>query len=143
MGRNSQGKGRALNYSADAWFFLQFVNKHPKALAVWRDIIEDKSRLLVSTAVIAELVKRFLMKNLKTELEEILIKLKNSEKISIAEVTIEIANDAGRYAYSYDMTTVDGIILATAINTDYKNILSKDEHFKIPEKQKLIKRVFW
>ncbi|MBI2543199.1 MAG: PIN domain-containing protein [Candidatus Aenigmarchaeota archaeon] len=132
-----------MNYSADTWFFLQLVNKHSKAIAIWKEIIEDKSRLLVSTVVIAETVKRFLMKNLKKELEDLLVNLKNSEKILIAEVTTEIANDAGKYAYSYGMTVVDGIILSTALKMDYKNIISIDEHFEQAEKQKLMKRIFW
>ncbi len=132
-----------MNYSADTWFFLQLANKHPKAIAIWKEIIEGKGRLLVSTVVIAETVKRFFMKNLKKELEGLLINLKNSEKVLVAEVTAEIANDAGKYAYSYDMTIVDGIILSTALKMNYKNIISIDEHYKHAEKQELVKRVFW
>ncbi len=132
-----------MNYSVDTWFFLQLANKHPKAITIWKEIIEGKGRLLVSTVVIAETVKRFLMKNLKKESEELLVNLKNSEKVLIAEVTTEIANDAGKYAYSYDMTTADGIILSTALKMDYKNIISIDEHYEPAERQKLIKRIFW
>jgi len=61
----------------------------------------------------------------------------------VIDVTKEIAEDGGRYAYGQDMPTVDGIILSTAVKTDHKNILSNDDHYKTAEKQKLVKRTFW
>ena len=132
-----------MNYSADTWFFLQLASKHPKAIAIWKEIIEGKGRLLVSTVVIAETVKRFLMRKFRSELETLLVNLGDSEKISIAELSKELAQEAGKYAFSYSMTTVDSIILANAIASGHTNIISNDEHFKRPEKQKLIKRIFW
>lgn len=132
-----------MKYTADTWFFLQLVKKHPKAIEVWKEIIEGKGRMIVSTVVIAETVKNFLMKNLNKELKTIMDNLRSSEKVSVVEVTKEIAEEGGKYAYSYNMPTIDGIILETAILMEHTNILSIDEHYIKAEKQGKIKRVCW
>lgn len=132
-----------MRYCADTWFFLQLSNNHPKALEIWKEIKEGKGRLAVSTVVIAETVKHLLRKNLKRDLESLSHAFNTSEKITIVDVTKKIAEEGGKFSYSQDMPVIDGIIQATAISMDYTNILSDDEHYKIAEKRKLIKRIFW
>ena len=132
-----------MNYCADTWFFLQIANQHPKAIAVWKEVKEGKGRLVVSTIVIAETIKQLLRKNLNKYIDPLSEAFGTSDKIILIDVTKEIAEDAGRYAYGQDMPTVDGVILSTAIKTDHTNVLSNDEHYKTAEKQKLVKRIFW
>ena len=132
-----------MKYCADTWFFIQIAIKHPKALDIWKEITEGKGRLVVSTIVVAETVKQLLMKNKEKELEAFLEAFRSSEKIIVIDVNREIAEKAGRYSFSYKIPTTDGVILATAILTEHTNILSEDVHYRVAEKQKKIKRVFW
>ena len=132
-----------MKYCADTWFFLQIANQHPKAVDVWKEIKEGKGRIVVSTVVIAETIKQLLRKNLNKHIGSLSEAFRTSDKITVIDVTKEIAEDGGRYAYGQDMPTVDGIILSTAIKTDHRNVLSNDEHYKTAEKQKLVKRIFW
>ncbi|MBI3412568.1 MAG: type II toxin-antitoxin system VapC family toxin [Candidatus Aenigmarchaeota archaeon] len=132
-----------MKYCADTWFFIQLTNRHPKAVDIWSEIKSGKGRLVVSTVVIAEAVKEILKNNLFRDLGDFLHAFSVSENITVIDVTKEIATDGGKYSFSQNMTTIDGIIQATAIKTDHINILSRDEHYKKAEKQGLIKRVFW
>jgi len=132
-----------MRYCADTWFFIQLANGHPKALEIWKEIKDGKGRLAVSTVVIAETIKQLLRKNLQKDLESLSNAFGTSEKITVVDVTNEIANEAGKFSYSQDMPIIDGIIQATAISMNYPNILTNDEHYKPAERQKLIKRVFW
>ena len=132
-----------MKYCADTWFFIQLAEQHPKAIDIWKEIKEGKGRLVVSTVVIAETVKQLLRKNLSKDIDLLSQAFKTSEKVRVIDVTKEIAEDGGRYAYSQNMSTIDGIIQATAIKTDYRDILSNDEHYKQAEKRKSIKRIYW
>ncbi len=132
-----------MKYCADTWFFVQLTNRHPKAVGIWEEIKSGEGRLVISTVVIAETVKELLKQALAANLDAFLHAFEVSEKIMVIDVTKEIASDGGKYAFSQNMTTVDGIIQATAIKTDYRNILSGNEHYKKAEKQGLIKRIFW
>lgn len=143
MGKNTQREGRRLKYCVDTWFFLQLANQHPKAINVWKEVKEGKGRLVVSTVVIAETVKHLLRKNLNKYLDSLSEAFRTSDKITIIDVTKEIAEDGGKYSFGQNIPTIDGIILSTAIKTEHRNILSDDTHYKTAEKQKLVKRIFW
>ena len=132
-----------MRYCADTWFFIQLANNNPKALEIWQEIKDGKGRLAISTLVIAETIKQFLRKNMKKDLESLSHAFTNSEKISVVDVTKEIAEMGGKFSYYHDMPIIDSIIQATAVTMNYTNILSSDEHYKIAERQKIIKRIFW
>lgn len=68
-------------------------------------------------------------------------KIESSQKISVVNLNLEIAKEAGRIGNTYNCTTSDSVILATAIETGYTNILTDDEHFIPAEKQGKIKIV--
>lgn len=132
-----------MRYCVDTWFFLQIANRHPKAIEIWNEILEGKGRLIVSTVVIAETVKQLLRKNLKKDLKVFSDDFSNSEKITVVDVTKDIAESGGKFSYSANMSVIDGIIQATAISMNCQNIISNDEHYKTAERQKIIKRIFW
>jgi len=131
-----------MNYSADTWFFIQLSEGSQKAEEIWKEIIEGKGRLVVSSIVIAETVKVLLRKNLKKRLNDFMIAFRSSDKINVVDVTKLIAEEAGRISYSYNIPITDAIITVTAILTDHCNILSKDSHYDILEKDEKIRKFF-
>ncbi|MBI2133984.1 PIN domain-containing protein [Candidatus Woesearchaeota archaeon] len=108
---------------------------------IWLDVTEGKSRLVVPTIIITELTKAFLRKNLGRELQEFLSSIEKSQKISIVDLTPSIASQAGKFSNTFNMPTVDSVILATAISTEYDNILTNDPHFNLPARQNKIKMI--
>lgn len=131
-----------MNYTADTWFFVQLIEeKKEKAKSIWTEIKEGKGRLIVPTVVIVEMSKRLLKKNLGEELNDFLMGLEKSEKIFVVELTSKIAAMAGKLGNSYDLKIADSVILATAIYTDYTNIITDDEHFTMPAKHGKIRVV--
>ncbi len=130
-----------MRYTADSWFFVKISEKNPKALNLWEEITTGKGRLVVPTVVIAEIEKRFLKRNLNQLFEEFLSQMENSEKIFIVGLTLEIAKEAGKLGNTYNLSTIDSIILATAKLTEFTELISDDEHFILAEKNNLIKRV--
>ncbi|MFH0836824.1 MAG: PIN domain-containing protein [Candidatus Aenigmatarchaeota archaeon] len=132
-----------MKYTADSWFFIELINQNTRALNIWMEINEGKSRLIVPSIVIAEIVRKFLKNNLNRELQTLLNGFNNTEKIRIVDLTKEIAEHSGKLSYTYNMPMVDAIILTTAILTEYNNIITDDPHFKPAEKQNRIKRVRW
>ena len=110
-------------YTADTSFFIRLSESVPKALALWHEIVEGKSKLAVPTAVLVELKNRLLKRNLQNEAEELIDIFENSSKIVLIPLTTNLAKKAGSLGYTYNMTNFDAIVLATAIEAGYKNIL--------------------
>jgi predicted nucleic acid-binding protein len=132
-----------MRYAADSWFFIKFMEKDSKAIALWEDIKYGKGRLAVPSVVITEIVKKFLTRGLNKELDMLILGLNSSEKIFIIDLTREIAEEAGKLGYSFNVPTIDSIVLATAIKTGHNNIISDDSDYKKAEKQGKIKRIRW
>ena len=128
-----------MKYTADSWFFIQLSKGAEKAAKIWEEIKLGKGRLVVPTIVIVEVKKRLLSYGLNKFAEEFVDELESSQKISIVNLTLDIAKEAGKLGNSYNCTTADAVILATAIETGYINILTDDKHFLQAEKQGKVK----
>lgn len=132
-----------MKYTADSWFFIQLSKGVENAAKIWHEIKTGKGRLAVPTIVIVEVKKRLLSHGLNKFAEELIEELEASQKISIVDLTLDIAKEAGRLGNTYKCTTPDSVILATAIATDYANLITADEHFISAEKQGKIKIISW
>lgn len=128
-----------MKYTADTWFFIQLSKGVQKSVEIWKDIKLGKARLIVPTIVIVEVKKRLLGYGISKYSEELIDELEASQKISIVDLTLDIAKEAGKLGYTYNCTTSDAVILATAIETGYINLLTDDKHFLQAEKQGKIK----
>ena len=125
-------------YTADTSFFIRLSEELPKAVAVWHEVVEGKSRLAVPTIVLVELKNRMLKRDMQKEAEELINTFEESSKITLVPLTAELAKKAGSLSYTYNMTNFDSVILATAVETEYKNVLSSDPSFVKATKQGLI-----
>ena len=128
-----------MKYTADSWFFIQLSKGSAKAKEVWESIKLGKGRLIVPTIVIVEVKKRLLSYGLSKYAEELIDELEASQKISIVALTLEIAKEAGKIGNTFNCTTADAVILATAIETGYTDLLTDDKHFIPAEKEGKIK----
>jgi predicted nucleic acid-binding protein len=127
-----------MSYTADTYFFIKLSESVPKAVALWQEIVGGKGRLAVPTVVLVELKNRFLKKNLQKEAQELISIFENSNKIVLIPLTTDLAKKAGNLSYTYNMTNFDAVVLATAIETGYKNVLSGDPSFLKASKHGLI-----
>ena len=90
----------------------------------------DESNLhgLMSVVTITELVK-ILGKKDELRMRTTLSKL-HSSKLSIIEVSWQVAQKAGEIRLKYDIPTIDSIIFATGIINGAKHILTRDKDFR-------------
>ena len=132
-----------MKYTADSWFFIQLSKRSEQAAKIWHEIKTGKGRLVVPTIVLVEVKKRLLSFGLNKFADELIDEMEASHKISIIDLTIDIAKEAGRFGNTYNCTTPDAVILATAIETGYTSLITNDEHFIPPEKQGKIKIINW
>src|SRR3989338_722535 len=130
-----------MKYTADSYFFIQLSKGTEKAKSIWEEIKPGKGRLVVPTIVIVEVKKRLLSYGLSKYADELIEELEASQKISIVDLTLELAKKSGTTGNSYKCTTADAVILTTAIETGYDNLISDDKHFIPAEKQGKIKLV--
>lgn len=128
-----------MKYTADSYFFIQLSKGTEKAKEIWEEIKLGKGRLVVPTIVIVEVKKRLLSYGLSKYADELVEEFEASQKISIVDLTLELAKKSGTTGNSYKCTTADAVILTTAIETGYNNLISNDKHFIPAEKQGKIK----
>ncbi len=127
-----------MRHTADTYFFIKLSESVPKALALWQEIVEGKGRLVIPTVVLVELKNRLLKRNLQKEAEELIRVFEDSSKIVLIPLTTDLAKKAGNLSYTYNMTNFDAVVLATAIETGYKNVLTSDPSFLRASKHGLI-----
>src|SRR3989338_3432602 len=132
-----------MKYTADSWFFIQLSKRSEHAAKIWHELKAGKGRLVVPTIVIVEVKKRLLSYGLNKFADELMDEMEASNKISIIDLTVDIAKEAGRLGNTYNCTTPDAVILATALETGYTSLITNDEHFLSPEKQGKIKIITW
>ncbi|MBI2541692.1 PIN domain-containing protein [Candidatus Woesearchaeota archaeon] len=127
-----------MRHTADTYFFIKLSESAPKALALWQEIIEGKGRLVIPTLVLVELKNRLLKRNLQKEADELVSTFEDSGKIILVPLTTDLAKKAGSLSYTYNMTNFDAVVLATAVETGYKNVLTSDPSFIRASKHGLI-----
>lgn len=123
-----------MKYTADTGFLIELSNANPKALDVWKEITKDKGKLIIPAPVIVEAAKRLLQKGKNAELQQMLLAVTASEKFGVCDLTFELAKDAGRLACAYNISAVDGCVLATAIATGFNVVLTTDTAFRRAKK---------
>ncbi len=132
-----------MKYTADTWFLLKLIDGDSNALQIRNEILEGKSRLVIPTIVVAELIRETVRKGKVRIAEEILKTLETSTKILVVDLNQTIAMEAGKLGISFSIPLVDSTILATAVLLDHAYLLTEDGHYKLAEKKGKVKRVFW
>ena len=127
-----------MKQTADTSFFIRVSEGITKAIEIWGDITDGKSRLVIPTVVLVELKNRFLKLGLSEKIEKLLATFEHSGRITLAPLTTDLAKKAGSLSYTYNMTNFDAVILATAIETEHKSVLTSDPFFLKPAKDGLI-----
>ena len=90
---------------------------------------EGNLKGLISVVTITELVK-ILGKKDELKMRATLSKL-HSSKLSIIDVSWQVAQKAGEIRLKYDIPTIDSIICATGILNGAKYVLTRDKDFRI------------
>ena len=133
-----------MKYCADTWFLLKLAEKDFKTLEIKRNIIEGKDRLLIPTVVILELFRKLMQKGKKEiEIESFLRNLTALEKVKTIFLDELIAKESAKISISYDVPTVDSIVVGTYKATDADILLSDDEDIKKLGKKKIINFQSW
>lgn len=131
-------------HCADTWFLLLLAEREEKASRIFREVIEGKDYLIIPAVVIAEFVKELLMRGKKLkEIEEFVDELERVKKMSVIQISKELAINSGSISLTFNMPMIDSIIASTARNLSCDSILSDDDHYEKFCKQNEIKLMRW
>ncbi len=120
-----------MKYTADTWFLLELYKRTEKALKIFRDTVEGKSRIMIPTVSILELVRVLIMRGDKLEkIESTLGELKATQKIQLIVLDEEIAKEAAKVSVTHNLSSVDAIIAATYKISGCNRLLSNDQDLK-------------
>jgi len=118
-----------MKYTADSWFFIQLSEGNQKAVRIWQEILDGKGRIVIPATVIVEIKRRFLKRNLGHFVEELLDEFYKSTKVFNVDLTVDLASKAGGLGFTYNIPPFDSVVLATAIETGFINVITGDKHF--------------
>jgi len=127
---------------ADTGFFIQLKNAHPMALTIWKQVIDEAVKLIVSTVSINEILVHYYRRGKSNDARELLVQMKALGNIDFVPVTEDIAEKSAGYRHALNLSTIDSLVLATFVVQGCDQIITTDGDFKIAEEQKICK-VMW
>ncbi len=133
----------AVVVALDTNIFISVKNReephHPYSKRVLDWIDDGALRGIVSTIVVAEMSSGFYENDELAEKDDFLTHLSGSKTYKIAEVSVSIADEAGRIRAKTGLRLPDSIIVATGLKEGARYLATNDESFK---KAKDLIRVF-
>jgi len=133
-----------MKYCSDTWFLLELYNKSDEAMKIFEEVIEAKSKIIIPTISIMELLRIAITRGEKLDKIESLIKeLKATQKVQVAVLDEQIAMEAAKISVSYSIPSIDSIIAATHAITNCDFLLAKDNHIMGLQKKKYLKIKNW
>ena len=133
-----------MKYCTDTWFLLELSRKNEKAVQILREMLEGKSRIIIPTVSILELMRS----NIKTgeslaKTDAMLNELRASQKVQMISLDEAIAREAAKVSVSYDVPAIDSVIAATYKLSGCDRLLAKDEHLENLQKKKYLQIESW
>ena len=123
---------------ADTGFFVSYANQHPRALAIWQELIDGLHALVVSTLTINEILVYFYRRGESDKGQEWVALMVEMDNIAVVPVSVEIAARSARYRHGMGLPTVDSVIMATFLERGCERMLSTDDDFRIVDEQKVL-----
>jgi len=123
----------------DTSFFRALMEGHPDAVSIWREATQGKLLLIVSTVTVNELLTLYYRHGEAETGRRILARLLKASWVRFIPVSVAIAARSAGYRHGLGLSTVDAIILATAVEEGCDEILTTNRHFLVAENQSIIK----
>ncbi len=118
----------------DTNVFINVKNKeepyYPSSKKILDWIDEGRMKGIVSTIVVAEMCSGFYEADEIREKEDFLTHISGSQTYQIKEVSLSIADEAGRIRSSKGLRLPDSIIVATGLREGAKYLATNDDSFK-------------
>jgi len=116
----------------DSNIFISVINKerdspNSKKILDWID--DGKTRAIVSTIVIAEIVSGYQTSGELKEKDEFMEHILGASNYGAVDVTVPIALDAGNLRAQKGFRLPDALIAASALHHNAKFLISNDDHF--------------
>ncbi len=133
MGRGAEREARGkMKYCADTWFLLELYNKNERALKIFRETVEGKTRIVIPTVSIFELIRLAIRAGESmTKIDSMLDELKTTQKIQPMVLDETVAKEAAKVSASYNVPAIDSIISATCKISNSDVLLSKDSDLAV------------
>jgi predicted nucleic acid-binding protein len=122
----------------DTGFFLAYANNHPRALAVWQELVDGLHKLVVSTLTIHEILVYLYRRGDGDRGQEWITLMVETSNIEVVPVSVQIAARAAGHRHGMGLPTVDSVILATFLEQCCDSMLSTDDDFRIVDEQNVL-----
>lgn len=122
-----------MNISLDTNIFVGVLNKEPYSLYSKRilDQIDSGSvDCVVSTVVISEMCAGYHMADQTREKDDFLTHVEASQSYDIVELSVGVADQAGRIKAETGLTLRDAIVVASAMKGGAECLISNDESLR-------------
>ncbi len=124
----------AVDVVLDTNIFINVKNReephYPYSRKILDWIDEGAVKGIVSTIVVAEMCSGFYESNETKEREDFLTHISGSKTYKVKEVSLSIADEAGRIRAKKGLRLPDSIIVATGLKEGAKYLTTNDESFK-------------
>ncbi len=130
-----------MRIGADTYFLVLLANKDSHTQQLFRQVIEGKHELFISTISITEISTVLYRKGQPELAEKMKAQLVAFPSVNLVSVSLDIASDAAKRKHSFGLSTCDSIILSTALMEDCDVFIAEDSDYKQVKEQGVIKIV--
>ena len=123
----------------DSGLFLLVGTGHQLAQQIWDEAALGHCELIMSTLTIHEVLVIHFRRGKAKEADKFRMLIYSSPWLRIVPVSAKVAERSAGYRHGLGLSTVDAIILATAVEESCDEILTTDRHFLVAENQGIIK----
>lgn len=128
-----------MKIAIDTGFFIGYLGAHPKVMELWQDFSQDQHTMLVSTIVLNEVFTNCLRRGIGEMAQQWLDSMQALENIELVSVSSDIAVNSARYRVGMQLSTVDSVILSTALLNQCDLLVTSDSDLNQPAIKNLIK----
>jgi predicted nucleic acid-binding protein len=115
-----------MKIAIDSGFFVGFFAGHARVIELWQEFSKNQHIMIVSTIVLNEIFTHCLRRGIGASAEQWLETMQALNNVQIVPVSIEIATHSARYRLGMQLSTVDSLILSTAIVSHCDLLITSD-----------------
>jgi predicted nucleic acid-binding protein len=123
----------------DSGFFILLGAGDPKVQQIWQDAASGQFELVMSVISINEVLVVLYRQGKLAEADGFRSLIYSSPWVHIVPVSVSIAEKSAGYRHGLGLSTVDSIILATAVEENCGELLTTDRHFVAADSQGIVK----
>jgi len=128
-----------MKIATDTGFFLRYLEGNEVAETIWYELLAEQHTMLIPTIVLNEIFTHFFQRGVGDVAQSLLDLPTNTSGFEFIPLSADIATLSARYRVGMRLSTIDSIILSSALSTGCDLLVTSDSDLDQASVKNLIK----